>query len=762
MARQGKDKTVGSVPDGAALGAASSDRRRGAPRLTKGSGRTGLVRPAAQLAASTAPTPEAVLDYFALDAGKRIFSVGHGERRITMLSQQVRVLNLSHAMIQRGLAGPGARVLIVGAGLAGLTAAAAMTSADADVVVMEATGGVMSVQSGSHNRVVHPNIFDWPARPAFAMATSLPFLNWRAGSADSVARAVRAAFEPFADQCDVQVQRLVTAVVPDGDGVLVTSRRSGPIARGKRVERYDAVILTVGFGVERDLAGVPVMSYWRDEPLHQVDMTNAKRIKAAVVGAGDGGVTDTLRLGMRNFAHDTVLSSVGAHPEAIAMGWTLVELDREAAASPMGAGAFLDQEYAKLTVPDAVSRLICSDLRTDTAVTLFEASGSPFQLSSSPLNRLLVKALRDSGHITFEGRPMTPGDIAAFDTIVPRIGPHNALAPLLNEHLVLKAHDPEMSTLLSTTFLWSTASFRRGATPRPRLKVCVLLNTADRHNRDLIDRIRVGALEHNRLARGAYLSMSDRRIDTGRLEDPVYRRELLDMLAREDFDVMIVPSSDVARFASELAGRCRKMILCCEATTLNAVAPGVEAVLGADNVCLIPQVLDLAFMLRVIKLGFAGRRMCYIHSDACPVDGLYYQLLNGGLADQGDGLGGVELFEHRCEVFDLASLPKADAYTGRYFVHAQGPGAMIGELPFISGYATDLDAGAIAVLDINDAESGQRLVEGALTPIAFGYPPPQRVIEVQDMFLGLNLAQAARFGFDLPRELISLATNVLE
>ena len=711
--------------------------------------------------ATAAARHQSALGFYAVDANQTVFAIGQNERRITMHSQQIRAYNLAWALTVTGKVGPATRVAIVGGGLAGATAAAALTNTECSIDLFARAHVLFDVQLGSH-RFVHPTIFDWPLPCAFAAATTLPALNWRADEADSVARSLNQQFRPFASRCRIHLGHEVVGPVRTQDGVVTLDVNDGRDPALVVPRTFDIVILAVGFGLERSLHGVRALPYWRDDSLHQTRLGAQLPYSAAVVGAGDGGVTDALRLSLHGFDQGTLLSSVGNHPEVLRLGHDMVRIEGAATIMHGDVGQNLSDAYDTLQLPHHLLDVVGAAIRADTQVTLFEAAGSPYQLSASILNRLLLLPLVRMGKIDFKGYAASADDLKRFDVVVPRIGPMGALTGLLSPGMSVKNREPDLSTDLSTTYLWDTSFFRRGATPRANVNIGLLLNGADRHNRDLIDRIRVGVLEHNQRRRGAYISLLDQRLDTSRLGDPAYRASVTDRFAGELLDLLIIPSSDSALHAAEFGQCARKVVICCEANTLYAVAPKVEALLGRENLFLIPQVLDLELMVKAIKLGFRDQRVCYIRSDEYPVDKLYFDILAAGLADSGDGLGGVELFDHAGTVHDFGSLPKANVYSGRYFVHAQAPAGFMRNHPYISGYAADFEAGAVAVLDINDAESGRRLVESALLPIAFGYIPPERVVEVHDMFLGVNLDQAARFGLNLSDDLIRLATDILE
>jgi hypothetical protein len=97
---------------------------------------------------------------------------------------------------------------------------------------------------------------------------------------------------------------------------------------------FDAVILAVGFGLEREIAEVPWISYWHNDSLHQVSFKGSAR--HLISGCGDGGLTDLLRIRLRNFKHEEVSSLLALVPDNIQSDLLAIEeeagTDRDPAA----------------------------------------------------------------------------------------------------------------------------------------------------------------------------------------------------------------------------------------------------------------------------------------------------------------------------------------------------------------------------------------------------------------------------------------------
>src|SRR5689334_6768797 len=85
-----------------------------------------------------------ILKHMVVPGEDGLYVIGCFERRITLYSQQVRALNLIWALADQGKLKNGTSVLVIGAGAAGLTAAAGAAKLGAKVKVLERTPQILS------------------------------------------------------------------------------------------------------------------------------------------------------------------------------------------------------------------------------------------------------------------------------------------------------------------------------------------------------------------------------------------------------------------------------------------------------------------------------------------------------------------------------------------------------------------------------------------------------------------------------------------
>jgi len=269
-----------------------------------------------------------------------LFIVGTFDAGVTILSQQVRALNLAWALIETGqvpteLEQSSQRVAVVGGGFAGLTVAAALLTKGARVqlTVFERRDTLLPLQQGSDSRWVHPHIYDWPAMGSESPSAALPLLNWTASRASDVAVQVLREWADIADSASdpeslrvycntryLQVQETTdTSRNLRIEWVGERRRASSPAiaySEGSAThgvsEIFDLVVLSLGFGLEVDQR----ISYWRNDTLAQPHLGEAT-VMYIVSGQGDGAVIDLLRLRVSQFRQDRILSELFANRRSL-------------------------------------------------------------------------------------------------------------------------------------------------------------------------------------------------------------------------------------------------------------------------------------------------------------------------------------------------------------------------------------------------------------------------------------------------------------
>jgi hypothetical protein len=174
-------------------GTAASDTRRGFALLFVAAQWFGLQRDwsEAKMNSEENQLRDEILEQASVSNCPSVFVIGHGASQVTVRAQQIRALNLLWALSRKSKI-EGESIVIVGGGIARITAAAAAVLHGARVTLLEQHDEAMHLQRGCNTRYLHPRIFEWPSKNARRAGAELPILNWSVGTASDVATRILA------------------------------------------------------------------------------------------------------------------------------------------------------------------------------------------------------------------------------------------------------------------------------------------------------------------------------------------------------------------------------------------------------------------------------------------------------------------------------------------------------------------------------------------------------------------------------------------
>jgi hypothetical protein len=354
-----------------------------------------------------------------------LFVIGAGQSRVTLYSQQVRALNLADHLRDRLLK---ESVVVIGAGAAGLTFAAAASVLGARrVTLLDQAEQMMSFQRGSRQRFLHPHISEWPEVGCWKMSAGLPLLTWDEGTASDVAVRITSQFEEaFERNPENEIfLRAMNVRVELEPRLTVTWECDGT----RKEETPGIVILAVGFGIERTVPGVPLLSYWRDDSLEQPAFLSGAGPHIQVVsGDGDGALIDVLRASLWDFEHGSFLTRIAA----VTRGTCLEEQERAVERTTWAADgddlrrSILANHYASLDeqCPGAIKQLdemLHQSARRNYRIRWLHKARLPWNPQAQSLHRVLVSRL-----VRMEKAIVTPirGDLLRVE---PRVFDRNAV-----------------------------------------------------------------------------------------------------------------------------------------------------------------------------------------------------------------------------------------------------------------------------------------------------------------------------------------------
>ena len=334
----------------------------------------------------------------------------------------------------------------------------------------------MDLQRACSKRYIHPHIIDWPEMEREGDSAGLPVLNWTAGYAKDVVEQVRDAWDQEVQNAEggLRTHWEVNSVTvelsrdPVDEISVVFDQRDGT-----RTEEFKAVIFAVGFGEES--GGASNYPYWEDDNLDKMDVNQTK--SCLVSGHGDGGLTDLMRLCIKDFRHDVLVRKFASDPEALKAGKRARQMDIDFRAAILGgqvlpakAEKTLVDFYQNLTIPAIIKEFKAGHLlRRDRKVYL---SASNFRDIYRPLsmvlNRIILSQLNRLGAWQFQpGRPMAAfperedpphsfrfqenGPATKYDIVVRRFGPtstfkadfpniHSLCQPLIKSWETMQPH----------------------------------------------------------------------------------------------------------------------------------------------------------------------------------------------------------------------------------------------------------------------------------------------------------------------------------
>lgn len=389
------------------------------------------------LRSESTPTPP---DYLAVTSlTDDIFLIGLLDKGVTIFSQQVRALNLIWALDHVGRLSTARKIAVVGGGIAGLTAAMALRtifslSADSPgrtVTLFEKRSVLCPLQRGCATRWVHPHIYDWPKEGSTNPSAGLPIMNWRAGRASDVAATIVTEWEkgPTHKPVDVEQWQNLRYLKIDHTsreiewvGEEYKDGATFPEVRGDK-QRFDIIILAIGFGSELPESRHRTVPYWRNETYGQPDLLG-RRKRYLVSGTGDGGLIDLLRLRIADFREDRIGHELA--PEGSGAYKAIQKLRDTYYREPSTQGPELFDPARSLGRELRLIDKIRRRLRADTTASLQIRKGQrvsdAFRGRSSFVNRFLVSILFEVGGFSPEFGDFKGDGPDVFDELIVRHG----------------------------------------------------------------------------------------------------------------------------------------------------------------------------------------------------------------------------------------------------------------------------------------------------------------------------------------------------
>lgn len=330
-------------------------------------------------------------------AFKRVYFLGPYARRVSFASQQNRALNLVWALHAQEVITLGDKVAVIGAGLSGVTAAAALDDLGFDVYLYEQAKEALHRQRSSSHRYIHPTVNLWPEEP-LNPTTTFPYFDWICGQCDEMMSRLKTEWDEREKSDGINSDyRVEVTGFDEEDHVAVLTEGKNKFDR----LRFDAVIVTSGFADEDLPKTGNFRPYWKDENLED-DVRDGKHERFLVSGCGDGGLIDALRIAHSDFNKGRLIIDVAEQlSDASWHGTAEIESAEKACwdsgdlktLNRYGSEALRDV-YRKQArnLPEEIADDLKKSLRMEAAglVTMFSWEDTPFTPLSAPIHKLMI------------------------------------------------------------------------------------------------------------------------------------------------------------------------------------------------------------------------------------------------------------------------------------------------------------------------------------------------------------------------------------
>lgn len=307
-----------------------------------------------------------------------------------------------HSLLELGKLKDGQRVAIVGGGIAGIAAAAAIVvlTKTITVTLFEAESELLYVQRECSVRHVHPHLYEWPRANSINPNADLPILSWKAGSAAEVVERIAGKFAQIQSLFGARLTTITGARVSEiepatdlGNPAFQLSTTTVDDSNPSSIAHV--VIVAGGFGPEREPMPDHAASYWDDSSLPTTNKTFRQGTAVFLSGNGDGGLIDTVAAVLKGSPHAALIELVTAFPGFDVVHARLIAIDQAArAADAAGTPHVLEDIYDAEIVPIAekigLVRNIAERLRPGLTLYLHTQSDALFDTKSAILNRVLL------------------------------------------------------------------------------------------------------------------------------------------------------------------------------------------------------------------------------------------------------------------------------------------------------------------------------------------------------------------------------------
>lgn len=328
--------------------------------------------------------------------GDGVYFLGAFDRRITFYSQQVRGLNLAHALDALGLIAKTDKIAVIGAGAAGLSFSLCAALLGYNVTLYDPANKALQLQSAS-SRLLHPHIYEWPNIGSLDERAGLPLLDWKSGMGGWVSGKLQndfaAALTRLAHLQFKAEHKLVAMERIDADWRLTIEHKGIQSSR-----RFQKVVLAMGFGEEFPCGDAEPVAYWKPSGVGTAAIEPHSGARYFVSGNGDGGLTDILSLLIQDFEHVSFTREFLSHVSSNALCQAALK-----ALNAVSSSGDLEPQFSTILRPIIDEYSVIDELRPRLRMdrTLTINSGGPLfaRGKASLLNQCMVYATLEAAKL---------------------------------------------------------------------------------------------------------------------------------------------------------------------------------------------------------------------------------------------------------------------------------------------------------------------------------------------------------------------------
>jgi hypothetical protein len=265
---------------------------------------------------------DAFLSAHRLSPGRRIYNISSSIRPVSVRDQMVRAQLLVRHLCLAGELGENDRLLVIGGGVAGVTAALCAQREARHATLIEEKDSLFSTFEDCTTRQIDPYLYEWPS-PCWTCegySGDVPLL-WTAGEPAAIVEDLRRQTAHLHNPAQLTI---VYGARRYPDGNLIEGPHDNPTAYNLRItgvqkeadgtlravdqtKRFSAIIVAQGQGAENTEAGeFTGLSFWANDTYQEPNLGLPTPPRVLIAGSGDGALQDFIRIVARKHPADLI------------------------------------------------------------------------------------------------------------------------------------------------------------------------------------------------------------------------------------------------------------------------------------------------------------------------------------------------------------------------------------------------------------------------------------------------------------------------